>query len=193
VAITQRDLIKLVEEAGLAYADGPEGTLLFRVEAEGEQLNMVLDRPSEGKIVQFRTLNMLNAPAGGHRPVLLRALATSNDRLKLVKFAIDPDDGEVCAYIDVVLGDGRLTGGQFTRCVQALQQLVIRAMVRFRKILATGDDPGLSTGLGPGSVEATVDQLMSGATKAVNKAAGGNGHGGNGHSYKVVQDDKPKN
>ncbi len=181
MAVSPADLKRLLDQAGLDYVEGPEETLLFRLDVGNEQLNMVIDRPSEGRIVQFRTLKMLMAPEVAYRRMLLSALATSNDKLKLVKFALDPEDGEVCTYIDIVVGDGGLTKKQFLRCIHALQHLVIRAIDRFRKIIATGVDPGLSTDIAPEAMQSMIDRMLEGGAKNAKKGNGGNGHGGNGH------------
>lgn len=200
MAVSLDDLRRLLDKAGFDHVDGPEGTLLFRVEAGDEPVNMVLDRPSEGHIVQFRTLNLLTAEPGPHRLTLLTALATANDKLKLVKFGLDPEDGEVCGYIDLVVGGGTLTEQQFVRCLQSLLHMVGRAATRFRTIISTGEDPGLVTEGSADAVQSAVNQLISRAPAGVaNKGNGSGGHGGNGNgnggglSTKGLDGNKRKN
>src|SRR5262249_25601103 len=76
------------------------------------------------------------------RGALLSAILQACYQYKLVKFAFDPSDGEVVAYIDVFLVDAQLTKAQFERCLNVLRNVVMPACNRFKSIVSTGHDPG---------------------------------------------------
>ncbi|MFC1660298.1 YbjN domain-containing protein [Gemmatimonadota bacterium] len=67
-----------------------------------------------GEFLQFRTLGYHACPVGhpSQSPVL-KILAELNQRLRFIKFAWDPSDGEIVAYGDTWVCDGDLTEKQF--------------------------------------------------------------------------------
>lgn len=176
MAITLDHTKQMLDEAEIGWVEGPEQTLLFRLGDGEEQLNIVLDLPSEGRIVQLRTVKMLMAPDLTHRNALLTALLSSNDKLKLIKFAFDPEDGEVCAYVDLVLGEASLTERQFLRCISSLQHMAGNGLGRFREIVRSGEDPGLPVEMAPELMQAMM--ALDRGSMSKGNGAGGNGHAG---------------
>jgi len=92
--------------------------------------------------VQFRWIGMLMAPDRSYRTELVKAILDANDRYKIAKFGLDTDDGEVAAYIDLILADGTVTAGQLRRCMGVLLTVVLPVRRRLAAIVRTGRDPG---------------------------------------------------
>ncbi len=140
--MTLSELIALLDQCGVEHGTPAEDTVPCFVSAEGVPLLIVAAVTSDGKLVQFRTVGLMTAPPGKHRRALLCAMMAMNYSLKLVKFGIDPDDGEVVAYLDIVLGGGTLTRKQVERAMRTFKGTVGTGRRRLQKILDSGTDPG---------------------------------------------------
>ena len=68
---------------------------------------------SEGTLLQLRTNGYLMCPPNSeHRPAVVNLLNELNHRLRLVKFTLDPFDGEITIFADLALLDSEPTAGQ---------------------------------------------------------------------------------
>jgi Putative bacterial sensory transduction regulator len=73
---------------------------------------------------------------------LLKVLGHLNYKLRLVKFAWDPSDGEIVVYADTWLVDTELTQAQSQRVIQGYFSALDMHSSRIDKTLETGKDPG---------------------------------------------------
>ena len=140
--ISESRLRSLLEQCGVTLLPAKDSVIPFVVTHGDERLCVVAVTSSEGRIVQFRTVGMLQAQGTRHRRELLAALLFACYEYKLVKFAFDHEDGEVLAYIDLFLDEAELTKQQCQRCINALRNVVLGNKDRFQKIIDTGQDPG---------------------------------------------------
>lgn len=142
MAISESRLRSLLEECGVTLLPATDSVVPFVLTHGGDRLCAVALTSNQGRIVQFRTVGMLETQGTRHRPQLLAALLHACYEYKLVKFAFDHKDGEVLAYIDLFLDEAELTKRQCQRCINALRNVVLGNKDRFQKIIETGKDPG---------------------------------------------------
>jgi len=142
MAISESRLRSLLEECGVTLLPATDSVIPFVLSHGGERLCAVAVTSNEGRIVQFRTVGMIETQGTRHRRELLAALLHACYEYKLVKFAFDHDNGEVLAYIDLFLDEAQLTKQQCQRCINALRNVVLGNKDRFQKIIDTGQDPG---------------------------------------------------
>ncbi len=154
------ELKRLLDQSGVRHVDGPRGEILVMVDARPEPVNLVVSRVDDGKLVQLRTVGLLNGPERRYRRVLLKALLEANHRYKVVKFAFDPSDGEVVAYVDVLLGGARMTHTQMERYLRTMRTIVARTRTRAQAIVATGADPGEEQDTDEARAAALLEQLL---------------------------------
>lgn len=140
--MTVSQLARLLDTCGVEHGPAADDVLPCFLQVDGEPLLVGAAVTSEGKIVQLRTVGWLSAPPGRHRRAFLTALMDMNFTHKLVKYAVDPDDQEVVAYLDLVLADARLTRKQLERSLRTFTNCVGDARKRLEKIVDSGDDPG---------------------------------------------------
>ena len=118
-----------------------------------------MDRAVPATLRRYHTLlcRYLTCPADHpHVAVVLRALAEINFQRRLVKFAWDPQDGELVAYADAWLMDGTLTQDQFQRMLDNFLPSIDECRARLEKAMDTGADPG------PESPEEMMKRLAGG-------------------------------
>lgn len=144
MAMTLEELKSLVSATGLKYFVHPELPMLsLGVSGERSRFQFTVSLQSEGQFLQLRTANLLACPAShAHLPALLLALAAVNYQYRCVKWAWDRNDGEVVAYCDAWIGDGKLTAQQVGAMLALFMQNVDANRPRAEKALETGADPG---------------------------------------------------
>ena len=110
MSMTFSQLQAMVHAAGIITTAAPADRLLANLDTPSGSVHLVIWLSNGGRVLQFRTVGLLSAPKGARRAALLKAILDANHRLKLVKFALDAGDGEIVAYVDIVLGDAKLLG-----------------------------------------------------------------------------------
>ena len=140
--MTLPEFIELLDKCGVEHGTPAKDTVPCFVSVDGVPMLTIGAVTSDGKVIQFRTIGLLTAPGSKHRLTLLSAMMEMNYSHKLVKFGIDPDDGEIVAYLDLVLGSATLTTKQLKRALRTFKGSVGGARTRFQKILDAGEDPG---------------------------------------------------
>ncbi len=173
MAVTMEKLKGLLESQGLRYFVDPSRNALFLgiTGLNGTHQFLVLHE-LEGRFIQFRTLSYHSCP--GHHPALhalLGLLAELNYRLRFVKFARDPLDGEIVVYGDVWLMDGDLAPDQFGQLIHGYMSLLDLNYSRIHATLETGVDPGemdpadvvrqADDGSLPPRLQAVIDDLLA--------------------------------
>jgi hypothetical protein len=142
MATTKAEVIRLLDQCGVSHLPAPDEPIPILIKTAGEPILATATVYDRGSFVQFRTAGLLSAPESRCRRTLLTALLHASHQFKLVKFAWDERDGEVVAYVDLFLGEGRLTKGQVERCVQVFTAVVPQTRARCEQIVKTGRDPG---------------------------------------------------
>lgn len=140
--MTKSELAAILEDCGVQCRDGPEDSLIGICPSDDAPIVVVVQASSDGRIVQFRTIKLVMVPSSKVRKALVTALAESNYKYKLGKFAFDPKDGEVSIHIDVVVADNVLTRTQVNRCVRFIRRIGGATRKRFEQLAASGVDPG---------------------------------------------------
>lgn len=138
------ELKKLTEAEGLKYFVAPDRpVIMLGMVGIFGRYQMVIPLELDGRFLQFRTVGYLSCPADHpHVDAVLRVLGELNYRLRLTKFAWDPTDGEIAAFVDIWLEDGTLTQRQFTRMLQSFIPGIDLNYLRLTRTIETGTDPG---------------------------------------------------
>lgn len=96
-----------------------------------------------GEYVQFLAPALCHLKNHIFKGVAYQTLLHISYTEPLLRFAIDPHNGEVCASVELPLEDATLTQRQFERCLDELIHLIdMETMPRLSNVLATGDDTG---------------------------------------------------
>jgi hypothetical protein len=96
-----------------------------------------------GDYVQFLAPQLCHLKGNVFKGIAYQTLLHISYSEPLIRFATDPQDGEVCASVELPLEDANLTQRQFDRCLDELIHLVdMETMPRLNQVLATGNDTG---------------------------------------------------
>ncbi len=144
MAMTLDELKRLVDGCKLRYfVDPRQPALMLGMGGMCGSFQAVIHLDVDGRFLQVRTFQYLHCPPGHpNGPAVLGVLAALNHDFRLVKFALDPQDGEIVAYADAWIEDGRLTQAQFTRMLDNFFPTVDMSRLRIRAAMETGRDPG---------------------------------------------------
>jgi len=145
VAMTLDEIKKLFAEEGIKYFVDPDRPVLLATFGGpgGQSHRVVASLELDGQFLQLRTIGWLSCP-DDHPSVtaVLKAIGAENYRRRLVKLGWDPCDGEIVAYADVWLMDGKLTQQQFSRILHNYLPVMDLAHRRLQRAIETGRDPG---------------------------------------------------
>ncbi len=98
---------------------------------------------AEGSLLQFRTSGYEQCPLGGTSvPAVLALLNEMNHRLRLVKFTLDPADGEIIVFSDLAILDSEPTNTQVLGLLAFLMERLREQADRIESTIQTGSDPG---------------------------------------------------
>jgi Putative bacterial sensory transduction regulator len=161
MSMTLDDLKELFEKQGVTYFVAPDPArpaILATFQGVNGAYQVITHLEVDGTFVQLRTINWLHCPAG-HKAVgeVLKAVGDENYQRRLVKIGWDPTDGELVAYADVWVEDGKLTQQQFSRMLSVYLPVMDMAYGRLKKTIDTGHDPGML------SVEDAIRGYLEGA------------------------------
>lgn len=154
------ELRTILDAEGLKYfVDPARPVVMLGARGLFGSFHCVIRLDNDGEFLQFRTVGYMHCPAEHPNiAAVLRLLSLLNYRLRMVKFAWDPSDGEIVVYADVWVVDGGITRKQFSRMMTAYLPVLDISSDRIRKVIDTGDDPG-----DPGP-EALMAALLGGAS-----------------------------
>lgn len=144
MAMTLDDMKKLLEEEDIRYFVAPDRpALLATFRGMGDPHRVLFKLELDGKFLQIRTIGWLSCP-DDHASLsgVLKAIGAENYLRRLVKLGWDPRDGEIVAYADVWLMDGKLTQQQFSRILHNYLPVIDMAYRRLEEAIETGRDPG---------------------------------------------------
>lgn len=97
----------LVEPPGLRWSSGDSAFFYYPpLETDWGQIKLLVHLQDEGRFLQFRSIDLFTLSENQRvREQQIEILLAHNYRKKSVQFGYDPDDGEVCAYVDLPLLD----------------------------------------------------------------------------------------
>lgn len=144
MAMKMDDLKRILEGEKLRYFIDPErDAVLIGFGGVNGRLQLVVSLWLDGQFLQFRSFDYGSCQSDNpHLPALLRCLAEINYRVRLVKFAWDPSDGEISATADLWLMDAGITVMQFKRMLENFVPVLDENRPRIQQAIATGKDPG---------------------------------------------------
>lgn len=183
MALTDRKLSELLGQCGVACLPLGEH-LMLRAECGGEKVNVVA-MSNDGKILQLRTMGMTSVSRGRY-PLVRRILLETNESYKLIKFTLDPDDGEVVAWIDMALGGADVTVRQLKRCLHLIDDAGGTTRKRVQAVERTGEDPG------PPSRSAASAEALGALLSMMEEARRAKGDDGEAAAPRPSSGSKPK-
>ncbi len=142
MALTIDELRKLMDGTGLAYFLHPDNPLLLcMVTGEHGRYQFVVSLDTEGKFLQLRTHGLLQClEEHAHIVPVLKALAAVNYQARFIKVGWDRKDGEIVAYGDTWIADGKLTQDQFKHIIGSFLPYMDVLYAGFKRIIETGED-----------------------------------------------------
>jgi hypothetical protein len=135
----------ILKEAGIRYLLAPDQPMLaFGIMTEsGRHILVHCFLEIEGTLLQLRTNGFqLCPPDSPHRPAVMQLVNELNHRLRLVKFTIDPLDGEVTVFSDLAILDSEPTAPQILGLIGFYMDRLREYADRIEATIRTGTDPG---------------------------------------------------
>ena len=141
MALTREGVRAWLEASGRSVVEGPDDALVFTLEG-ATPLFVAALVSGDGTIFQLRTVGLYKDEGQEHAVAVQALLLDLNRLFKMVKFAYDPSDGEVVAWVDLYAGTAGATARQLDRCLSTLSTVVLPQRARIRALATTGEDPG---------------------------------------------------
>jgi hypothetical protein len=163
MSLTFDKLQSILKEAGIRYLLAPDQTMVAfgMMTDSGRHVLVHCFLEIEGTLLQLRTNGYhLCPPDSPHRSVVMKLVNELNHRLRLVKFTIDPLDGEVTVFADLAILDSEPTGPQVLGLIGFFMDRLREYCDRIGETIATGNDPGDGDifGMPPGGGEGGGDE-----------------------------------
>jgi hypothetical protein len=97
----------------------------------------------EGTLLQFRTSGYQLCPLDSpHQDTVLTLLNDLNHQLRLIKFTLDPMDGEITVFSDLAILDSQPTAPQILGLLGFFMDRLQEHSQRIEETIRTGIDPG---------------------------------------------------
>ncbi|HLH80652.1 MAG TPA: YbjN domain-containing protein [Chthonomonas sp.] len=141
MAVTLGQLTDIFKEANAAVFTDNEKMLLYPFVHQNQQMLVYITLAEDGEYVRFIIPCYLNLNAARNREALLMKLMEQNRTLKLLKFGVDPEDGEITVSIELPVEDSPLTAGQVHRCMYTLTHVAMNERERLLSLIQTGIYP----------------------------------------------------
>jgi hypothetical protein len=117
--------------------------LLGNTSPPGQQYMVSVNVTEEGSWIQLRTHNFASCPAGHpHFVPVLTVLAALNYHYRSIKYTLDPTDGEIAAFADLLVADTEPTVDQVFGLIGFFMRLLDEGCPRLMATIQTGKDPG---------------------------------------------------
>ena len=145
MSLTFDKLQSILKESGIRFLLAPDQPMLaFGMMTEsGRHVLVHCFLEIEGTLLQLRTNGYhLCAPDNPHRPAVMEVINELNHRLRLVKFTMDPVDGELTAFSDLAILDSEPTGSQILGLIGFFMDRLRDCSDRIEQTIRTGVDPG---------------------------------------------------
>jgi hypothetical protein len=145
MGLTFEALTGMLKEYDVSYWTHPERpSVMFGMSTtSGKRFVITTSVDGEGSFFQARSVEYAHCPAThkNYTPVA-RLLLSLNYHYRAVKFSIDPQDGEVTAFADLVLLDSEATSAQVMGLLSFFLNVLDEAHERLLATLVNGVDPG---------------------------------------------------
>ncbi len=145
MALTFEMLTAFLKEADIRYLQVPDQPVvaLGMTTPAGRHFLVHAMIEAEGSLLQFRTNGYQLCPLDGpHVGAVLALLNDLNHKLRLVKFTLDPSDGEVIVFTDLAVLDSEPTATQILGLIAFLMERLGEYAERIETTIASGIDPG---------------------------------------------------
>lgn len=141
--MTMDELKALTTSMGLNYYVHPEQPkLMMGVSGKHAKFQLTVTLEVDGRFLQCRSASLASCPADSpHLGAVLELLATINYQFRLVKWGWDRKDGEIVAYADSWLADGKPSREQYEGMLEFFMQGIDTNLPRIEKTIETGVDP----------------------------------------------------
>jgi hypothetical protein len=150
----------ILRDAGVRYLIAPDQPMLaIGITLPGGRHVLVhCFLEVEGTLLQLRTNGFQSCPPDSpHRDAVVNTLNELNHKLRLVKFTLDPLDGEVTVFSDLALLDSLPTPAQVMGLVSFFMDRLRECSDRVETTVRTGVDPGDAE---PPAEEEEVDDVI---------------------------------
>jgi hypothetical protein len=134
-----RDALQV--EGNPLFYDG-EQTLLITLPHRGQMMVVYVHLLEEGGYLRYRIPFYLDLSKTPYRARVIEKLLELNYNIKLLKFGMDPTDGEVSVEINLPLDDGVPTRRQLHRCMFYLTNPAMQERDNLLTLMETGIYPG---------------------------------------------------
>jgi hypothetical protein len=145
MALTFDGLQSILRDADIRYLLSPDQPMLAcgMTTDAGRHVLVHCFLEVEGTLLQFRTSGyLLCPPESTHRAAVLNLLNDLNHHLRLVKFTLDPLDGEVTVFSDLAILDSQATSSQVVGLISFFMERLREHSDRIEETIRTGVDPG---------------------------------------------------
>ena len=145
MALTFEMLTAFLKEADIRYlmVPGQPVVALGMTTPDGRHFLVHAMIEAEGSLLQFRTNGYQQCPLDGpHVAAVLTLLNDLNHKLRLVKFTLDPSDGEVIVFSDLAVLDSEPTATRVLGLIAFLMERLREYAEGIETMIETGIDPG---------------------------------------------------
>jgi hypothetical protein len=145
MATTLKAIVQFLEIRNWKYEiDRISNTVITGVRTSHIGRLLIFIRLKEnGEYLQLLAPQICHLKNNVFKGIAYRTLLDISYNEPLIRFASDPNDGEVCASIELPLEDVTLSPRLFDRCLDELIHLLdMETMPRINSVLATGNDTG---------------------------------------------------
>jgi hypothetical protein len=154
-------LTAILKDYGVGYWTNPDRpAVLFGMgSTSGRRFMVGASVDGEGSFLQFRSVEYAHCPVTHrHFGAVATLLLSLNYTYRAIKFSVDPKDGEVTAYADLVLLDAEATPAQVMGLLGFFLNVLDEGHERLLSALVTGTDPGPRAAPPMPPVEAPADE-----------------------------------
>ncbi len=111
--------------------------------SSGKRFVLTTSVDGEGAFFQVRSVEYAHCPTT-HKyfPAVAKLLLALNYHYRAVKFSLDPQDGEVAVFGDLVILDGEATSAQIMGLLSFFLNVLDEGHARLMATLVNGVDPG---------------------------------------------------
>ncbi len=141
MSTTLKKVTRLLNDQGWRVHTSSDGTAAIIAQSGDRAQPIMFELYEEGRLVRLLVPWFMALPEGDKREALLAKLMQRNNLLKLVKFGLNPDTGEVTAEIELPVLGAKLRKGQLKRAIWILAQSLPEHREALQKFLETGVDP----------------------------------------------------
>lgn len=141
MAVSMDMLREGIEVDGIRIFQHEDDALLIPIHRQGQMFQVEIERMEEGGYVRGYIPWFMNISETAYKEKVLIRLLRLNGEYKILKFAYDDNDGEVCVSVEVPVEDGTLTRDQMHRMMYILTQVVFDERERLQMLATKGIYP----------------------------------------------------